>query len=94
MCGIGAGALIAGPLSETVGRNPVYFASLILFMFFILGAGLSQSIEVQLVCRFFAGFCGESPLSTIGGSIGDLWDPLDRLIAFPIFAGMHHTLYF
>ncbi|QKX63697.1 uncharacterized protein TRUGW13939_10868 [Talaromyces rugulosus] len=87
LCGIGAGALIPGPLSETVGRNPVYFASLILFMFFfIFGAGISQSIEAQLVCRFFAGFCGESPLSTIGGSVGDLWGPFDRLIAFPIFA--------
>jgi hypothetical protein len=62
-------------------------------MFLILGAGLSQSIEAQLVCRFFAGFCGESPLSTIGGSISDLWDPLDRLIAFPIFAGTHLLLY-
>ncbi|KAJ9635640.1 uncharacterized protein PV06_02865 [Exophiala oligosperma] len=86
LCGFGIGALIAGPLSETVGRNPVYLGSLTLYMFFIMGAGLSHSIEGQLICRFLAGFCGEAPLSTVGGSISDLWDPLHRLIAFPIFA--------
>ncbi|KAM0462007.1 hypothetical protein ACHAPV_002493 [Trichoderma viride] len=86
LVGFGFGALVAGPLSETVGRNPVYFGSLALYMLFLMGAGLSKSLGAQLVCRFFAGFFGESPLSTVGGSIGDMWDPLNRLIAFPIFA--------
>jgi MFS family permease len=80
--------MIAGPLSETVGRNPVYLGSLVTYMLFIMGAGLSQSIEAQLICRFFAGFFGESPLSTVGGSIADIWDPLHRLVAFPLFACM------
>ncbi|KAL7948549.1 major facilitator superfamily domain-containing protein [Trichoderma barbatum] len=86
LAGFGFGALIAGPLSETVGRNPVYFSSLAIYMLFIMGAGLSKSLGGQLVCRFFAGFFGESPLSTVGGSISDLWDPMNRLIAFPMFA--------
>lgn len=73
-------------MSETVGRNPVYFGSLAIYMLFLMGAGLSKSLGAQLVCRFFAGFFGESPLSTVGGSIGDMWDPMNRLIAFPIFA--------
>ncbi|KAH0491699.1 hypothetical protein TgHK011_003114 [Trichoderma gracile] len=86
LAGFGFGALIAGPLSETVGRNPVYFGSLAIYMLFLVGAGLSKSLGGQLVCRFFAGFFGESPLSTVGGSIGDLWNPTERLAAFPIFA--------
>ncbi|KAH8803675.1 major facilitator superfamily domain-containing protein [Xylogone sp. PMI_703] len=86
LCGFGFGALIAGPISETIGRNPVYIGSLTLYMLFVMGAGLSQSVAGQLVCRFLAGFCGESPLSTVGGSIGDMWDPMNRLVAFPIFA--------
>ncbi|UKZ72033.1 uncharacterized protein TrAtP1_012970 [Trichoderma atroviride] len=86
LVGFGFGALIAGPMSETVGRNPVYFGSLAIYMLFLMGAGLSKSLGAQLVCRFFAGFFGESPLSTVGGSISDMWDPLNRLIAFPIFA--------
>ncbi|RFU78549.1 mfs general substrate transporter [Trichoderma arundinaceum] len=86
LAGFGFGALIAGPLSETVGRNPVYFASLSIYMLFLMGAGLAKSLGAQLVCRFFAGFFGESPLSTVGGSISDMWDPMNRLIAFPMFA--------
>lgn len=86
LVGFGFGALIAGPMSETVGRNPVYFGSLAIYMLFLMGAGLSKSLGAQLVCRFFAGFFGESPLSTVGGSISDMWDPMNRLIAFPIFA--------
>ncbi|KAK1242787.1 hypothetical protein MKX08_005599 [Trichoderma sp. CBMAI-0020] len=86
LVGFGFGALIAGPMSETVGRNPVYFGSLAMYMLFLMGAGLSKSLGAQLVCRFFAGFFGESPLSTVGGSISDMWDPMNRLIAFPIFA--------
>ncbi|PTB64678.1 MFS general substrate transporter [Trichoderma citrinoviride] len=86
LAGFGFGALIAGPLSETVGRNPVYFSSLAIYMLFLMGAGLSKSLAGQLVCRFFAGLFGESPLSTVGGSISDLWNPTDRLVAFPMFA--------
>ncbi|PON21402.1 hypothetical protein TGAM01_v209703 [Trichoderma gamsii] len=86
LVGFGFGALVAGPMSETVGRNPVYFGSLAIYMLFLMGAGLSKSLGAQVVCRFFAGFFGESPLSTVGGSISDMWDPLNRLIAFPIFA--------
>ncbi|KAL7910272.1 major facilitator superfamily domain-containing protein [Trichoderma velutinum] len=86
LAGFGFGALIAGPMSETVGRNPVYFGSLAIYMLFLMGAGLSKNLGGQLVCRFFAGFFGESPLSTVGGSMSDLWDPMNRLIAFPIFA--------
>ncbi|KAH6605320.1 hypothetical protein Trco_007027 [Trichoderma cornu-damae] len=88
LAGFGFGALVAGPLSETVGRNPVYFGSLAIYMLFLLGAGLSRSLGAQLVCRFFAGFFGESPLTTVGGSISDLWDPMSRLIAFPVFASV------
>jgi MFS family permease len=55
-------------------------------MMFIMGAGLSQNIGSQLVCRFLAGFFGEAPLSTVGGSLADMWDPMERLVAFPVFA--------
>ncbi|KAL7934245.1 major facilitator superfamily domain-containing protein [Trichoderma chlorosporum] len=86
LAGFAFGALVAGPLSETVGRNPVYFSSLAIYMLFLMGAGLSKSLGGQLACRFFAGFFGESPLTTVGGSISDMWDPMNRLVAFPIFA--------
>ncbi|KAI4269530.1 MAG: hypothetical protein L6R38_007430 [Xanthoria sp. 2 TBL-2021] len=80
------GALFAGPISETVGRNPVYIATLSLYMIFIMASALAPNIGAQLVFRFIAGFFGLTPLTYTGGSISDLWSPMERIYAFPVFA--------
>lgn len=86
LVGFGVGALFAGPLSETVGRNPVYIVTLILYMIFIMASGLAPNIGAQLVFRFIAGCFASTPLTCAGGSISDLWNPRERTYAFPIFA--------
>ncbi|CAO1605739.1 hypothetical protein XANCAGTX0491_009245 [Xanthoria calcicola] len=86
LVGFGTGALFAGPISETVGRNPVYIATLSLYMIFIMASALAPKIGAQLVFRFIAGFFGSTPLTCAGGSISDLWSPLERVYAFPVFA--------
>ena len=35
--GVGTGALFAGPLSETVGRNPTYLVATAFYLLFVLG---------------------------------------------------------
>lgn len=52
------GALFAGPISETLGRNPVYITTLALYMIFIMASGLAPNIGAQLAFRFLAGFFG------------------------------------
>ena len=86
LIGFGVGALFAGPLSETLGRNPVYIITLTTYMIFIMASGLAKNIEQQLVFRFLAGFFGSTPLTCAGGSISDLWTPMERVFAFPMFA--------
>lgn len=86
LIGFGSGALVAGPFSETLGRNPVYIATMILYMLFLVGAGLSPNIGSQLVCRFFAGMFGATPLVCAGGSLADIWTSQELVFAFPIFA--------
>ncbi|KAL8710165.1 MAG: hypothetical protein Q9220_005248 [cf. Caloplaca sp. 1 TL-2023] len=86
LVGFGVGALFAGPISETVGRNPVYIATLSLYMIFVMASALAPNIGVQLVFRFIAGFFGSTPLTCAGGSISDLWNPMERVYAFPVFA--------
>ena len=86
LIGFGVGALFAGPFSETVGRNPVYIITLSLYMIFVMAAALAPNIGAQLVFRFLAGFFGSTPLTCAGGSISDLWSPLERVYAFPVFA--------
>ena len=65
LVGFGAGALFAGPFSETFGRNPVYIVTLGLFMCFILGSALAPNITAQLIFRFLAGFFGSTPLVSL-----------------------------
>ncbi|EME82671.1 uncharacterized protein MYCFIDRAFT_2811, partial [Pseudocercospora fijiensis CIRAD86] len=91
LIGFGCGALFAGPISETVGRNPVYIATLAIYMLFIMGCGLAPNIQTQLTLRFFAGLFGSTPLTCAGGSISDMWNPLERVYAFPVFANAAFT---
>ncbi|KAF8851606.1 MFS general substrate transporter [Acephala macrosclerotiorum] len=86
LVGFGFGALFAGPISETIGRNPVYIIILAIYMIWIMASALAPNIGAQLVFRFLAGFFGSTPLTCAGGSISDLWDPMERVFAFPVFA--------
>lgn len=91
LIGFGIGGLVAGPVSETLGRNPVYIGTLSLYMIFIMASGLAPNIGAQLAFRFIAGFFGSTPLTCAGGSISDLWTPLERGFVFPIFANAAFT---
>ncbi|KAK2759559.1 hypothetical protein FQN54_003038 [Arachnomyces sp. PD_36] len=86
LIGFGFGSLFAGPVSEAMGRNPVYIVTLTIFMIWTMAAGLAPSIESQVIFRFLAGFFGSTPLVCAGGSIADMWSPLEQIYTFPIFA--------
>ncbi|THZ29081.1 MFS general substrate transporter [Aureobasidium pullulans] len=86
LIGFGAGALFAGPFSETLGRNPIYIVTLAIYMAFLAGAGASQTYSQQFATRFFAGFFGSTPLTCAGGSLSDIWNASERTLMFPIFA--------
>ncbi|OJD35748.1 mfs general substrate transporter [Diplodia corticola] len=91
LIGFGAGALFAGPFSETLGRNPVYIVTMTLYMVFIMASGLAPNIGAQLAFRFLAGLFGSTPLTCAGGSLSDLWNPMERVFAFPVFANAAFT---
>jgi len=86
LIGFGCGALFAGPFSETVGRNPVYIVTMVLYMIFIMASGLAPNLGAQLIFRFLAGFFGSTPLTCAGGTLSDIWDPFERVYTFPVFA--------
>ncbi|KAL4919787.1 major facilitator superfamily transporter [Aspergillus aurantiobrunneus] len=91
LLGFAAGSLVSGPLSEIVGRNAVYAGSLTLFMIFIMASGLAPNIGAQLAFRFLAGVFGCPPLTCAGGTIADLWDPLEKTLTFPLYAILSFT---
>ena len=86
LLGFGTGSLVSGPLSEILGRNAVYAGSLTLFMIFIMASGLAPNIGAQLAFRFLAGIFGCPPLTCAGGTVADLWNPLEKTLIFPMYA--------
>ncbi|KAI1319506.1 major facilitator superfamily domain-containing protein [Xylariaceae sp. FL0255] len=84
--GFGAGALLASPLSELVGRFPVYLVSLAIFAGWTVGSALSPNIAAQIVFRFLMGLTASPVLTVAGGSISDMWSPLERTFAYPVYA--------
>lgn len=84
--GIGSGCLFVGPLSQTLGRNPVYLGASGVYLLFVLGTALSRNYAAQIVCRYFAGLAASAALGINGGSVGDLFRPVERALWFPVVA--------
>ena len=84
--GIGSGCLFVGPLSQTIGRNPVYLSFTLMYLFFILGTALSKNFAAQIVCRYFAGLTSSAVLGINGASVGDMFRPVERALWFPVIA--------
>ncbi|KAK9473553.1 major facilitator superfamily domain-containing protein [Dipodascopsis tothii] len=74
LIGLAMGPTLAAPLSETVGRRPVYLISLPVSMLFTMGVGLSKNVGSILVLRFFSGMFASPVLAVAGGTIMDIWD--------------------
>ncbi|KAK3312627.1 major facilitator superfamily domain-containing protein [Apodospora peruviana] len=84
--GIGSGALFAGPVSETVGRNPTYLVATFCYLFFVLGCALTPTFGGQVVCRYFVGLFASATLSINGSSVRDQFRPVKRAFVFPVIA--------
>ncbi|KID72156.1 uncharacterized protein G6M90_00g027980 [Metarhizium brunneum] len=86
LLGFAAGSLVSGPLSEVLGRNLVYVSSLTLFIIFVMASALAPNFGAQLAFRFLSGVFGCPPLTCAGGTIADLWNPLEKTTYFPMYA--------
>ncbi|OJZ80266.1 hypothetical protein ASPFODRAFT_53633 [Aspergillus luchuensis CBS 106.47] len=86
VCGFAVGPLLWSPLSEIIGRRPVYIMSLGLYVIFNIPCALSPNIGGLLVCRFLCGVFSSSGLSLAGGTIADIWSIEERGMAIAYFA--------
>lgn len=86
VCGFAVGPLLWSPLSEIIGRRPVYIISLALYVIFNIPCALAPNIGCLLVCRFLCGVFSSSGLSLAGGTIADIWATEERGMAIAYFA--------
>lgn len=74
LLGLSMGPILGAPLSEILGRKPVYVLSMPISMLFVMGIGLSKNIGSILVLRFFSGFFASPVMAIAGGTINDVWE--------------------
>ncbi|KEY68870.1 hypothetical protein S7711_03806 [Stachybotrys chartarum IBT 7711] len=82
---LGLGPVLSGPLSETLGRLPVYLGSMPIGACFALGAGLTHNFHALCFLRFMAGFAFSPSLAIGAGTINDVYKPSQRAMPSTIF---------
>ena len=66
VAGYCVGPLLWGPLSEQVGRKPVFVLSFIVYTAFQVGCALSPNTASILIFRFLGGTFAAAPLANSG----------------------------
>ena len=71
--GFATGPIIWGPFSELKGRRLPLVIAAFGSMVFQFAAAVSKDLQTLMICRFWAGFFGASPLAVAGAVFADLF---------------------
>ncbi|KAL6812008.1 MFS general substrate transporter [Trichoderma sp. SZMC 28015] len=82
---LGFGPILGGPLSESLGRYPVYATILPLGTLFTLGCGFVHNFGGLCFLRFMTGFSWGPSLALASGSISETFPPKTRGPASALF---------
>ncbi len=69
---------IAGKMSDRFGRKPVFLAGMGLFMGGSILAGMSNSMDMLIACRFVQGLGGGALIPVAMATVADLYAPTER----------------
>ncbi|KAL0769256.1 hypothetical protein CaCOL14_008564 [Colletotrichum acutatum] len=81
LLGMAAGSLIVAPMSESLGRRPLYIASMAAFLVLVLPSALAESITTIIATRFFGGFFGSTMMSNSPATVNDIVSDKHRALA-------------
>ena len=68
-----------------IGRNPVYIATLAVFIVLQVATAKATNYETLMALRFTAGFFGSPVLATGGATLADMYTPAKRAYAISIW---------
>lgn len=74
------------PLSEIVGRRPIYASTLLVAVIFTIPGAVSKNIATLLVTRAIAGIAFSAPMTLVGGTLADLWSTEERGVPMAAFS--------
>jgi multidrug resistance protein len=78
--------MMFAPLSEMVGRRPVYGATLLLALIFVIPCAVSKNLGTLIVCRAIDGIAFSAPMTLVGGTLADLWRNEERGVPMAAFS--------
>ncbi|GAA6044422.1 hypothetical protein JCM8097_003063, partial [Rhodosporidiobolus ruineniae] len=86
--GYGIGPMLWSPLQETphLGRNPVYWGTLAVFIIFQVPIVRPTNLTCLLIFRFLTSFFGSPALATGGASLGDIYSATHLPYAMAIWS--------
>ncbi|BCS29349.1 MFS transporter [Aspergillus puulaauensis] len=86
LLGMGMGTFVSAPLSEVLGRRPVYLVSMGIFLILVLPSALAPNIEAILISRFFGGLFGSTIMGNSPASVNDIVSDKRRAAAFGVWS--------
>ncbi|KAL5121438.1 hypothetical protein ACEQ8H_000509 [Pleosporales sp. CAS-2024a] len=84
--GYAFGPLIWAPWSELYGRKPPLIVAAFGFSVFSIAVAVAKDLQTVLICRFFAGLFGASPLAIVAAVFADMFDNKLRGLAVAVFS--------
>ncbi|OCK78468.1 MFS general substrate transporter [Lepidopterella palustris CBS 459.81] len=84
--GFGIGPMVFAPLSEIVGRRPIYASTLLVAVIFTIPGAVAKTIGTLLVTRAIAGIAFSAPMTLVGGTLADLWRNEERGVPMAAFS--------
>ncbi|KAF3384562.1 hypothetical protein F1880_002799 [Penicillium rolfsii] len=86
ICGYAFGPLIWAPLSELKGRRFPIILAMLGFGIFNTAVAVAKDLQTLLICRFFCGVFGSSPLAVVAAVFSDMYNNRTRGIAVACFS--------
>ncbi|KAK4569802.1 hypothetical protein LTR86_002771 [Recurvomyces mirabilis] len=84
--GFAAGPPLWAPSSELYGRRWPLFIGMLGTSIFTIACAVAKDAQTLLICRFFAGVFGASPLCVVPGVLSDMYSSTYRGMAISIYA--------
>ncbi len=82
LVGLASGQLLAGPLSDRLGRRPPVLAGLVGFVLASIGCAFAPNVGVLIALRFLQGFAGSSAVVVARAVVRDLYSGAAAARAF------------
>lgn len=80
------GPMVFAPMSEMIGRKPVYTSTLMVAVVFLIPCAVAQNFATLVVCRAIAGVAFSAPMTLVGGTLADMWRNEERGVPMAAFS--------